>query len=241
MYPNAVLTKKGVVRQQYHKNSLNGGHAHLLCTHAKEIIEGIAVVWKTSTARRTHLATDISEKIDRFLEINLDALDIFDAICGIMCLMEHQHNEEEKAMFRLMTKAFDKIWREDLGYSGPPKLHALVGHAPDQLDEFGNLADWSEERTEHLHHDVYVWERVWANTKWNWERKQIKIYETLEQGDQAGVVKAVSAAMESSKRNFSALTVLKRSEKAEADKNAKHARRQDGFVKAETKVGDPVF
>ena len=140
-----------------------------------------------ATARRTHLLADINEKIDNFLGINLDALDIFDAICGIMCLMERQHNEEEKAMFRLMTKAFDKIWREDLGYSGPPKLHALVGHAPDQLDKFGNLADLAEERKEHLHHDVYVWERVWANTKWNWEKKEIKIYETLEQGCQAGV------------------------------------------------------
>ena len=112
-----------------------------------------------------------------------------------MCLMEHQHNEEEKAMFRLMTKALYKIWREDLGFSCPPKLHALVGHAPDQLDEFGNLADWAEERTEHLHHDVNVWERVWANTKWNWERKQNKIYETLEQGSQAGVVQEISVAM----------------------------------------------
>ena len=101
------MTKKGVVRQQYHKNALNGGHAHLLCTHAKEIIEGIAIVWKTSTYRRAHLLANINETIDRFLGINLDALEIFDAICGIMCLMEHQHNEEEKDMFRLMTKAFD--------------------------------------------------------------------------------------------------------------------------------------
>ena len=76
---NAILTKKGVVRQQYHKNSLNGGHAHLLCTHAKEIIEGIAVVWKTSASRRAHLLADIIEKVDKFLGLNLDTLDIFDA------------------------------------------------------------------------------------------------------------------------------------------------------------------
>ena len=96
----------------------------------------------------------------------------------------------------------------------PPKLHALVGNAPDQLDEFGNLADWAEERTEHLHHDVYVWERVWANTKWNWERKQIKIYETLEQGNEAEVVQVqeVSAAMNISKRIFSDAIVSKRNE-----------------------------
>ena len=181
----------------------------------------------------------INEKIDRFLGLNLDTLDIFDAICGIMCLMEVQHDEEEKAMFRIMTKALDKIWREDLGYSAPPKMHALVGHAPDQLDEFGNLADWAEERTEHLHHDVNVWERVWANTKWNWERKQNKIYETLEQGSQAGVVQGISVAMGSSKRNFSEASALRRSEKGETEKNAKYARRHEGFVKAETKIGDP--
>ena len=116
-------------------------------------------------------------------------------------------------------------------------MHALVGHAPDQLDEFGNLADWAEERTEHLHHDVNVWERVWANTKWNWERKQNKIYETLEQGSQAGVVQEISKAMASSKRNFSeASSLRKRNEKAEADKIAKQARYQEGFVKAEMKA-----
>ena len=93
-----------------------------------------------------------------------------------------------------------------------------MGHAPDQLDEFGNLADWAEERTEHLQHDIKVCERVWANTKWNCERKQNKIYETLEQGSQTGLVQEISVAMGSSKINFSEASVSKRSEKANAEK-----------------------
>jgi len=95
---NTILTKKGVVGQQCHKNALNGGQAHLFCTHAKEIIEGIAIVWKTSTTGRTHLLVDDNEKIVRFLGINLVCLDIFDAICEIMCLMEHQHDEEKECL-----------------------------------------------------------------------------------------------------------------------------------------------
>ena len=163
---------------------------------------------------------------------------MFDAICGIMCLMEHQHDEDEKAMFRLMTKAFGKTWREDLMYSGPPKLHALEDHAPDQLDELGNLADWAEERTEHLHHDVYVWERVWANSKWNWEHKQNKIYETLEQGSQAAVVKEIGMAHDGSKRNFSATTQAKRKARVDEAASAKSAKRGEAFMKAEAKVGE---
>ena len=121
-----------------------------------------------------------------------------------MCRPSVMSTADDIAIFRSAVKYFGARWVEfDIGHE-PPKLHNLLGHAANQLEQFGNLGDFSEEHIERMHSFDKKSKRVMANIR-SWETQSICIQKRNSQYIMPEVTEAGIEANAGVKRNYASV------------------------------------
>lgn len=145
------LKEKSICPNRYYDNILNGEGCERLQKGGKAIGNNIREVMKNSTYQRLHLAADIENKIDNYIDSWIELLDLLNKICGTMCKKEDA-TELEINEFEENLGILGKQWRVFWKYEHiTPTFHILESHVLEQLRQYKSLGKHSAAYIERYH------------------------------------------------------------------------------------------
>jgi len=208
-----ILESKGIVRQQYHSQSLIGNHCDRLLEHHEWILSQIEEVLLNKQLRRLDLEESIDNDIHEFITMIRESLQLLEAICLLMARVDHQASDLECRQFEKLVTDLGKLWRRtDFDQSCSVKLHGLECVGVKQFWDFRTLGQFSEEPTETLHHLWKIYHRHYANVV-GYERHTKVILATDEQRNMPEVQAIIDTVKYSRKRKWSEATLAAKESK----------------------------
>jgi hypothetical protein len=209
------LEAHNIVRQQYYGKALIGNHMNSLLSNCEVILEASTAVMLDRSLRRADTADNIDEMID---EVMLNSLDLWQVLEVCNRYMN------QRANFRSLCGYFGELWRESFPETQrPPKLHLLETHAPDQMDKFGVLRNFSKDPIERHHHLLNKFHRQFSAMR-NFAQKAEAIRRLLMKSNNPQVKTYIATVAAGTARAKGAQTVASQAEKADLASAAKRQR-----------------
>ena len=195
----------------------------LLDNHAQILID-MGDVMK-SDLKKNDAAADIDQQTDNFLSDMSLLMETLDCIVSYITRPKIQATDEECDNLERTCKYFGWLWRDKLKVSVPHKLHLLESHVPISFRYLRNLGDFTEDSIERLHHQVKVYNRVYANIE-SWERKTQVMHSKANQARTPSVISSISQNTLSGKRTLSQSSINIKLDKQDQEKSAKISNQQ---------------
>jgi hypothetical protein len=129
----------------------------------------------------------------------------FDTMYVLRCYMYQpgQLSPEERSNFRVAAIFFGELCRKEDGLkcSVTVKGHLVECHAPDQMDEYGNLSQFLEETIEKMHKDNNDLNRRFAREP-DWEKRRKSILLSIQRSESVAVQAYLESVNQGSKRKY---------------------------------------
>ena len=224
---NNIFGSKGIARNQYHSNSLNGEHCNRFLEHWPVLCPAVTALFTGPLRRPAGGATDV--QCAHFTDVISEAVEVLYFIREIMYSMQPQ-SAETRHCFRQAAEYYGQLLRREdkLHASVTMKAHVLESHCPDYLDRYHRLGIFSEQVMEREHAEMKILERQYGNER-VFNTRQRNIMTSITRSMIPGVAEHELLIYNSKKRVYSPATQQRREEE-EQEAEEENAQRRASII-----------